>query len=240
MKHPLRNTRLARKLWQRITDSGFNLDYPKDQVAIRRTYAGHWMRAAGAFTWELTNLEGRSARLFSVGSQWTATECARSKHLVVQNEGFNGGLTIYPETGPDLPDKASDLIRVAIAAARNLDRKIYNPYWGDWHAADLQTNRCTVCFAGAMIAGVLGRAPTETLTPGILSSETTNKLHALDHFRAGEFVEALISLGTPEDLARAALSVPIPLWGHFDSWQEFDKFLDEMTILAGYLGSIGL
>ena len=56
------------------------------------------------------------------------------------------------------PAKLSDLIELAIADTRKLDRHDYTPTWMTWHRPNPADDKCMICLAGAVIAGTLGCA----------------------------------------------------------------------------------
>ena len=66
-------TRLAARLRRRLTELGLTLP---ETVRVERTYAGRHQRAQGAWSWQLMAKDGYST-MPSVGSQYTATECAK-------------------------------------------------------------------------------------------------------------------------------------------------------------------
>jgi hypothetical protein len=84
-----------------------------------------------------------------------------------------------------LPDKLSELIRVALADLRKVEadpRYIVN--MANWHVA--REGRCEVCLAGAVMAGTLGVDPQRTASPfEFCDDELENKLDALDWVRMG-------------------------------------------------------
>jgi len=50
---------------------------------IRRTYAGHWQRSAGVWTWYMYDIN-----LGMVGSQFRASECALKKTKLYMSGGY--------------------------------------------------------------------------------------------------------------------------------------------------------
>jgi hypothetical protein len=65
--------------------------YPADTVAIERTYAGHWMRTGGAWSWFLVDRNGHE--LF-IGSHYPASEFKLSN--VWAAASTHGGIDLYP------------------------------------------------------------------------------------------------------------------------------------------------
>ena len=64
----------------------------------------------------------------------------------------------------DLPNTVYDMVLVAIDGARELDRSLYRPHYGDWHAPQ-DHGLCAICLAGAVLAGPLGCSPIEEAKP---------------------------------------------------------------------------
>ena len=99
-----------------------------------------------------------------------------------------------------LPDKPSELIKLAIEDMRSLDRTKYFPYYNDWHdanttygtsTADTKTN-CRCCLAGAVMAGTLNLAIEATAHPRLYrfcpeQISTQEKLYAIDRARKHEW-----------------------------------------------------
>ena len=110
------------------------------------------------------------------------------------------------------PGKLSELIDLAIADVRRIDRGDYRPVADAWHEP-VPGDRCMICLAGAVIAATLG-CPKDTQveiswvaseTPGtttITEGPWQDALFALNYARAGNWPEALRTLGqTPTDEA---------------------------------------
>lgn len=93
-----------------------------------------------------------------------------------------------------LPDKPSELIRVALQdleAVENDSR--YSVDMDVWHEPDTYTT-CYVCLAGSVIAKSLGAPATHSQNPDHYPYSVERKLRALDWLRAGfikEFLECL-------------------------------------------------
>lgn len=85
---------LARKLYARV-----RINYPHlldVEVTIKRTYAGHYQKSAGAWLWFFYNKD--YPQLSNIGSQWTATECMKAKELEYYNDDRFGDIHISPST----------------------------------------------------------------------------------------------------------------------------------------------
>ena len=142
-----------------------------------------------------------------------------------------------------LPDRFSELIRVAIADAGKLDRSIYRPYAYQWHrpVTSNPQHRCNVCTAGAVIAGTLDADPSEDWFPGMFDQDTEAKLNALDGLRDGSLscgaelgVPALDTLG----VTRAQMDTLRALSGYSD-WCGFDAHLGALDSVADTLHAAG-
>lgn len=100
----------------------------------------------------------------------------------------------------ELPEKPSDLIELALADLRKVEKdERYVVNMRDWHAPAPAFGFCNVCLAGAVMAGTLGHSPDECLTPGDLGPTLDSKLRALDSLRLGRVRTALDYLGRAFD-----------------------------------------
>jgi hypothetical protein len=94
-----------------------------------------------------------------------------------------------------LPDKPSELIRVAIADLEKCERsKKYTVDMGVWHTYHDKT--CYVCLAGSVMAQTMGIDSHKSTTPGLLYRDEipdleVDKLQALNSLRLGEVGHAL-------------------------------------------------
>lgn len=106
----------------------------------------------------------------------------------------------------NLPDKPSELIRVALADLRKVERsKKFEVDMGTWFDVyNDDSMHCYVCFAGSVMAGSLGCTPEAALqkewdgfsyvaayVPEHFDEKTQCKLYALDDFRTGNIKNAL-------------------------------------------------
>ena len=147
-----------------------------------------------------------------------------------------------------LPRKPSELIRLAVADARSLDRVVYTPYSAVYHQPRPWTgagNQCFVCFAGAVMAGTLGRPPDRYSTPGGFPVRDCDALIAIDWFRKGMWQSGLRLLGLHNEIGRPEVENMIlglgkPVAPHFTDWEAFDAFLGYMNTAADGWASIGL
>ena len=151
------------------------------------------------------------------------------------------------------PDKLSDLLELAIADARKLDRTRYRPLWMFWHEAQPASGKCMICLAGAVIAGTLGCAPETTVDIGIEEDEDecmtiTHKkwrqaLCALDYAREGSWFEALRALNGSHPDKKGCNTIPrlaTPTETGFNSWKKLDAHLESLTRSAKELREAGL
>ena len=124
-------------------------------------------------------------------------------------------------------DSLAALIRVAIKDARGLDRTIYYPRYDRWHCPNGRTPQCSVCLAGAVVAGTL-KAPATTALGGEYleidpyTAGEEKALVALDHVRLGEWAIAYNML---EQFHRAAKVEDYvddaPCRSQFLTWSQF-------------------
>ena len=156
-----------------------------------------------------------------------------------------------PTYWPDLPDKPSELLRLAVDDARALDRTKYIPEYSTWHVyffMELQgrelESHCQVCFAGAVMAGTLKVPRKTTMRLEYFPESTQTKLDALDFFRQGDPFHALATLGClpKEEDIRMQLDKDLPQvnHNHFYDWVSFDKFLEQIEGMIVALQKNGL
>ena len=152
------------------------------------------------------------------------------------------------------PNKLSDLIDLAIADARKLDRNRYIPMWSTWHAPGDGADQCMICLAGSVIAGRLGcpmDASVEVTTSDMAEPKSTTiesrdwrqALWALDCVREGDWFEAFHELHGrfPEtELYETLEAMPEPLYTEFESWERLDTHLGSLAERANELREIGL
>ena len=88
-----------------------------------------------------------------------------------------------------LPKKASGVIRLALSCLNKVEQsKLYKVDMHKWHEPN---KRCSVCFAGVVMAKFLGAEPSWHGYPGDYPQGTANKLSALNCFRRGQIDIAL-------------------------------------------------
>ena len=144
-----------------------------------------------------------------------------------------------------LPDKPSELIRVALAdlAKCELDPR-YRINMGTWHKpTDTEEAECMVCLAGAVMAKSLGAPMSMKYTPSVYAPDdvSTQKLYALDLFRTGEVIaacERLESCGAIDSADLARLDISDERMSHYEAHEE--AFKREMEGLAADLEANGL
>jgi hypothetical protein len=130
-----------------------------------------------------------------------------------------------------LPDKPSELIRLALSDLRKCEADPkYNVDMSDWHCPEFGT--CHVCLAGAVMAKT-EQCPIDVDT---VPCNTANgsKYVALDNFRCGFIDSAMINLGldTPKELAGIYCVTPYA--------EDKAQFHLDMESLAALLQNHGL
>lgn len=91
-----------------------------------------------------------------------------------------------------LPNKPSELIRVALDDLRKVERSpLYRVDMGEYHTPN---GKCAVCFAGAVMAKSLGTPPSQMAWPETFGAATAKKLEALNALRTGWVESALDEL----------------------------------------------
>lgn len=133
-----------------------------------------------------------------------------------------------------LPDKPSELIRVALADIRLVeedDRYVMD--MDDWHSLrPHNTYKCHVCVAGAVMAKSLKAKRLEYVSPKNYSPSVRKKLVALDNFRSGHINNGLAIMELPQTSNRI-----FNITAYED---DRELFHEDMNDLATYLESIGL
>ncbi len=152
------------------------------------------------------------------------------------------------------PGKLSDLIELAIADARKLDRSRYTPRWRTWHTPEPADSKCMVCLAGAIIAGTLGCSANVTINlsteeRGDPSSELITDvawrraLTALEQVREGDCLLAFHTLHghIPEDeLSDEIEALREPTHAEFNTWKKLDAHLRSLAVRARKLRKLGV
>lgn len=127
-----------------------------------------------------------------------------------------------------LPDKPSELIRLALADLEECEK---DPRYAigmvRWHAPE--DGRCVVCLAGAVMAKSLD-APIDQF---VVPEDDQKALYALDEFRVGNILQALLYMGYP--------SSPIENYRFINRYgTDRDVFKSDMRTLAEDLEKAGL
>lgn len=133
-----------------------------------------------------------------------------------------------------LPDKPSELIRVALRDLRRVeDNPNYKVDMMVWHCPDGNDGVCRVCLAGAVMAG-LGAPSDEPLSPYGFPAKTVQALCSLNRFRQGRIHHALNALHIqPDD--HTPPDRPVTPYE-----KSRGKFKAELTIIADELAKVGL
>lgn len=136
-----------------------------------------------------------------------------------------------------LPDKPSELIRLALADLRKCESyPAYKIDFNRWHYPELG-GACCVCLAGSVIAQSLGKNPRFYSKPSDYNSDTEMKLEALDDFRSGNVDGGLFRMNIYEPGQRKYLHLNrnIPLYE-----LSREDFHEVMESLADDLEKAGL
>lgn len=97
-----------------------------------------------------------------------------------------------------LPDKPSDLIRLALHDLELVEQDPrYKVDMGEWHQS--YRNKCEVCFAGAVIAKSIKANYKKRLYPAFFDDDTQQKLLALDSLRTGKIAFGLYYFYYPKN-----------------------------------------
>lgn len=123
-----------------------------------------------------------------------------------------------------LPNKPSELIRLALSDLEKVEKtKGYQIDMGDWHEPTLDEKGqpvCSVCFAGAVLAGTLKTPKQRSLEPYEIEDESVRvKLCAIDSLRLGFVYESLQYL---EICTEADKEISHRAWEAMEN-KEFDR-----------------
>ena len=143
----------------------------------------------------------------------------------------------------------SALIRHAVKDSRSLNRDVYSPAFGAWHRYSIEKSKCFICFAGAVIAGSLGGNFKNDAFPVNFPKEK-KRLVALDYFRRGMFSVVWWRVGMDElgtetgsDNSQKCLkelqTIKSSVFA-FESWEEYDTFLEDMEKAADVFEKYGM
>ena len=147
----------------------------------------------------------------------------------------------------EVPEKLSDLIRLAIADGRKLHQERsenYYPNHGVFHrfmshreddySKEEPFGVCHVCLAGGVMAGTL-QVPFGTMSPGNMSPPWYKALIALDYVRTGAYRHALnVFYNTDRHHEITPWTNAMPVNPMFQGWDEFLDHLDSLEAVAGF------
>ena len=134
-----------------------------------------------------------------------------------------------------LPEKLSDCIKLALKdEEKAFNSPLYKINMDVFHRKLNGDDICSVCFAGAVMAGTLEQ-PTVELDPCNFDEHTQNRLNALDYIRRGEISTALDFMGIPEEMH------PRPYFMNVTSYESNRKgWRATMLSIANWLQAQGL
>lgn len=138
---------------------------------------------------------------------------------------------------PQLANKPSECIIQAVADLVSVEKikKTYTVDMNTFHEHEGNGLRCSVCFAGAVIARA-GNDPKVYIEPSYFPDDVRNKLHALDDFRNGDLSNGLRRFGVKK--------IPIVLQSEYVNITDYQdnpkQFKKDMLELASNLTLLGL
>ena len=150
-----------------------------------------------------------------------------------------------------VPEKLSDLIRLAIADGRKLYQERAGEYYpnatifhsdvvGDYYYQNEGVDACHICLAGGVMAGTLNSDIMATLMPVDFNFAWTKALRALDYVRMGQYVNALTEFYGPgqyDDSDAWILTAPVS--PRFEGWDQFLDHLDGLGFVVGFFQDNG-
>ena len=143
---------------------------------------------------------------------------------------------------PQLPDTLHQMLTLAVADARSINRNHYIPSYGDWHTPK-EHGLCAICLAGGVLAGTLSVSPRSEAMPFLLNNAYFRKLEALNSSRCGEWIDAFHHMHRiwPAGITRARLkSLPPPSNPLFHGWDQFDAHLESIETFIPLIRNIEL
>ena len=147
-----------------------------------------------------------------------------------------------------VPEKLSDLIRLAIADGRKLYQERAGEYYPNasifhdyiYHYQDEDADACHFCLAGGVMAGTLNSDIMATLMPIDFDVPWTKALRALDYVRQGQYVNALAEFYGPAKYdATGAWILTAPVSHRFEGWAAFLDHLDSLGFVVGFFQDNG-
>lgn len=142
-----------------------------------------------------------------------------------------------------LPDKPSELIRLALADLEKAEEsRAYSVDMGMWHGYDEISGKCTVCLAGAVMAGTLGVELNTTAGPGDFwedkRGDDCKKLYWLNDIRIGNPNDRLMPEVWPNLPIKTVWNIPYPPICSYNASSE--GFHRDMKKYADWLEKRGL
>ena len=146
------------------------------------------------------------------------------------------------------PEKLSDLILLAVADARLLDRSIYWPDYSEWHHSVAHpyesATYCHVCLAGAVIAQTLGCNRWLKTHPSGYPRRWETSLNALEEIREGRYKVAYAlhhwdKTKQQIDAVFTPSRYPQPVNRPFTGWEELDAHLTSLEEVARLMAADG-
>ena len=148
-----------------------------------------------------------------------------------------------------LPDKPSELIRLAVKDGHEMLRKSNieprsSMYWHKSFEMEFAGRYvpCKACLAGAVMYNSLGAKVDVSYNPWTWNTHTTNRLLAINSIRLGHYHKAIWNCGikSSEKLRRKIRDISKPKNRIFNSRKEFEALLDELGPIADQFEEIGL
>ena len=146
-----------------------------------------------------------------------------------------------------VPEKLSDLIRLAIADGRKLHQERSNDYYpnyGRYHSYPTHNNYggdqegpfdvCHICLAGAVMAGTL-QVPLESVSLQRIRLPWHSALLVLDNVREGWYRQAINTFyNVDRHYELTPWTKAMPVNPMFQGWDEFLEHLDSLEAVAGF------
>lgn len=161
------------------------------------------------------------------------------KQVLVHPDCSTPAVADRPSTKPRFLSM-SELLTVAVADARALDPRLYQPNYIALHDASVSV-KCQVCLAGCLIAGTLQGTPDQSFAPEQFNDNVRGNLSSLNYMRQGKWLFAFYEFHrywprTP--IENRLRNLPKPDNSNFRCWNTYHSHLDSLESILPELREI--
>ena len=154
--------------------------------------------------------------------------------------------TVQATTLP--PSKLSATIRLAIADGKTVDRQLYHANANGWHEYRCGLDVCEICLGGMLLAVSCRMPRTTSVGPGHLGNPRwASVVWAMESIRQHRLLDAYYEFygkEPSEAMTEKLNAIPDPNEtladdAHFQSWEEFDCWTEELEYVAHMIEQAG-